>query len=243
MPNIKYAIGSAASRLMHAALRNRWLPLVREVPRGLSVWYDVQRLAGQRDVGVIFDVGANIGQTAYQLVRYFPKSEIHCFEPVRKTFGELQDRYGSAVICHRLAFGSERSDLEISTFSDSELNSFSEVRGDAVPLGKELVQVDTIDRFCSESSIDVIDILKMDVQGWEKSVLMGSSKLLQARSVRFVLAEVGFRNRDKDMQNFGALNHFLDDCGFEFCGFYDNFRWGPEKGYVGFANALYHLPE
>ncbi len=242
MPSLKYVFGSAASRLMHAALRNRWLPLAREVPHGLSVWYDIQRLAGQRDVGVIFDVGANVGQTAYQLVRYFPKSEIHCFEPVRGTFEELQARYGSVVKCHRLAFGSERSDKEISTSSNSELNSFSEVRDEAVSLGTELVSVDTIDQFCKDNSIEAIDVLKMDVQGWEKHVLIGASDMLKSRSVSFVLAEVGFRSRDRDMQDFAELNSFLESLGFELCGFYDGFRWGPGRSYLGFANALYQRP-
>ena len=227
---------------MHTVLQSRSFPLIREVPRGLSVWYDVQRLACSRDFGVIFDVGANVGQTAYGLVRYFPKSEIYCFEPVRDTFNILCSRYGTMVNCYRLAFGAERSDMEISTFSESELNSFCEVRASAISVGRERVVVDTVDGFCETHRIETIDILKMDVQGWEMNVITGAANMLDRRSVRFVLAEVGFRARDRDMQDFGELNGFLDKLGFELCGFYDHFRWGPGKGYLGFTNALFWLP-
>lgn len=241
MASWKHAVGSQANRALHAILRNRRLPLVREVPRGLSVWYDIQRLAGRREFGVILDVGANVGQTAHGLVRYFPDAEIHCFEPVSETFTALRQRYGTLANCHCLAFGAKRGEMEISTFSDPELNSFSPVRSDAVPVGSERVLVDTIDQWCEDQHIKGIDILKMDVQGWEMNVLRGAANTLDRRSVRFVLAEVGFRSRDRDMQDFGELNAFLDRLGFEFCGFYDNFRWGPGKGYLGFANALYCL--
>jgi hypothetical protein len=43
--------------------------------------YDVQRFARARDLNVIFDVGANIGQTAYDLVRYLPKANIFVLSP------------------------------------------------------------------------------------------------------------------------------------------------------------------
>lgn len=227
---------------MHAALRHPWFPLARGVPHGLSAWYDIQRLADRREFGVIFDVGANVGQTAYQLVRYFPRAQIHCFEPVGETFQKLSRQYGTQVTCHRIALGETHAEMEISTFSDPELNSFSEVRADAVPLGREVVPVDTVDRFCETHCIQRIDVLKMDVQGWEMNVLRGATDMLQKRRVQFILAEVGFRVRDRDMQDFAELNSFLDTLGFELCGFYDTFSWGPSKGYIGFASALYSLP-
>jgi hypothetical protein len=81
------------------------------------------------------------------------------------------------------------------------------------------------------------------VQGWEMEVLKGAAVMLGRHAVRFIFTEVGFRTRDTDIQLFDELNRHLEGIGYEFCGLYEPFRWGPKKLYVGFANALYVLPE
>jgi hypothetical protein len=50
----------------------------------------------------------------------------------------------------------------------------------------------------------------MDVQGWELEVLEGAKHMIAGQRIRFVLAEVGFRRRDSDMQYFEDLNFFLN---------------------------------
>lgn len=240
MSNVRHLIGQTINRAMHLALRN--LPMTRVFPQGVSVFYDIQRIAGQREIGPMFDVGANVGQTAWGLTRYFPGSPLYCFEPVSATFDQLRRNYGGRATCVQMALGSERTTQEIATFADSELNSFCEVRSSAISLGSEIVTIDTVDQFCAEHAIPHLGLLKLDVQGWEMEALKGARQMIQAGEIRFIFAEVGFRARDKDMQPFAELNDFLDDAGYEFCGLYDNFRWGQSKGFVGFANALYALP-
>ena len=41
------------------------------------------------DSPVIFDVGANVGQTVESFLNIWPKAEIHCFEPMEKAFADL----------------------------------------------------------------------------------------------------------------------------------------------------------
>jgi hypothetical protein len=43
------------------------------------------------------------------------------------------------------------------------------------------------------------------------------------------------------MQHYCALNEVLEEQGYWLCGFYQPFRWGPDKRYLGFSNALYTL--
>jgi FkbM family methyltransferase len=40
------------------------------------------------------------------------------------------------------------------------------------------VEVKTVDSYCQENSIDHIDFLKMDVEGWERDVLLGAQAML-----------------------------------------------------------------
>jgi FkbM family methyltransferase len=239
---LRHLVGHWFIRCIHAVLCARAFPLTRYVPRGWSYLYDIQRHAGARDIGPVLDVGANTGQTAWGLVRYFPSSAIYCFEPVRQTYEILLRDYGTRATCVNMALGSAPGEKAIQLLSDPELNTFSDVRGGAVPVGVEVVTVSTVDRFCAEHGITQIGLLKLDVQGWEMEVLNGAARMLGAGAVRSIYAEVGFRRRDTDMQAFAPLNDHLDRLGYEFCGLYDAYRWGETKSFVGFANALYVLP-
>jgi FkbM family methyltransferase len=242
MANLRYIAGALLGRSTHAVLASRLLPTTRYVPLGLSAFYDIQRFNGVRDVGVIFDVGANTGQTAWGLTKYFRRSEIYCFEPVAATHAILERNYGRKARCVKMALGRQIGVKTIQLFSDSELNTFSEARGAARPLGSETVPVTTVDHFCADNGITQVGLLKLDVQGWELEVLEGARGMLDRRAIRFIFAEVGFRDRDTDMQAFAPLNDHLGALGYELCGFYDPFRWGKAKSILGFANALYILP-
>ena len=229
----------------HALLSSPWFPLTRYVPRGAVCWYDISRFAGTRRLGVIFDVGANVGQTAWVLVRYFPGATIYCFEPAAGPFGVLQCKYGSRrnVHCINAALGADAEKRTLLVGADTELNTFvtDGPRGGRLT-DHEVVEVDTVDRFCAARDIAQIDVLKMDVQGWECAVLSGAARMVAERRVRFVVSEVGFSRLDAYMAYFSDLHSIMEKSGYIFCGLYDNVRWGPTKQFVGFANALYCLP-
>ena len=46
-----------------------------------------------KDNPVIFDVGANQGQSIERFRKIFPKSIIHSFEPIKKEFEMLRNKY------------------------------------------------------------------------------------------------------------------------------------------------------
>ena len=59
---------------------------------GIDPIVDIARLSERFGVGVhrIFDVGANVGQTAIAFRTAFPRAEIFCFEPVKATLQQLR---------------------------------------------------------------------------------------------------------------------------------------------------------
>ncbi len=239
---LRHAIGSAFGRAEHGLLAAPAVPLTRYFPAGRSWLYDIARYSGSRDIGVALDVGANVGQTAHQLIRYLPKARIVCFEPTPTAFDALKSAYSDRVECVAAAIGRETGTASLKLHEDSQLNSFATVRTGQKQTDTVDVPVYALDDYCGGHGITQIDILKMDVQGWEMEVLAGAQGLLSSGRVRFVYAEVGFRSRDTDMQSFGELNAHMDALGYEFCGLYEPFRWGRSKAFLGFANALYALP-
>src|SRR6476661_6549330 len=80
------------------------------LPRGVSLRMDVARFLPSLRLDIIFDVGANVGQSATAYVTEFPKSLVYCFEPVDETFRLLQENVGKYenVRPYRLAFAAAR---------------------------------------------------------------------------------------------------------------------------------------
>lgn len=240
-------MGSSLNRAMHALLSRPTFPLTRAIPHGWSWPFDASRYAGTRNFNVIFDAGANVGQTASTLLQYFPETRIFSFEPVDHTFAQLKDNMGSHphVTCVNEALGAQTGEETVLLQENSELNTLSEAspRDPESVTGKEVVSIDTVDSFCQRHDISHVDVLKMDVQGYELNILEGATDLIDAHRVRIIYSEVSFSERDADMQSFCELNQWLHDRGYRLCGFYEGFRWGTCKQYLGFSNALYISPD
>src|SRR5690606_21019208 len=104
--------------------------------------------------------------------------------------------------------------------------------------GVEVVKIATLDQFAVEQKINCIDILKIDVEGYELSVLKGALWLLTNHRVRFVYAEIGF-HRNRRHQCFSQLFDFMSALDYDLCGFYEVFKDGRKNQYTVFCNALF----
>lgn len=244
--NYRFLIGHSLNVIVNKILSNSYFPLTRYIPKGIYPLYDIQFFSGTRKLQTVFDVGANIGQTARGFIQYFPNSQIYCFEPVSQSFRTLSQNFSEFpnVHCINKGLGSNQEIIKINLYKDSQLDTLIKngPREDQ-KIGEEEISLDSLDNFCNSQKIRYIDLLKMDVQGWESEVLRGASSFLDSRRIHFILTEVGFRNSDSDMQHFSEINSFLEENGFWLCGFYHSFRWGDRKQYLGFSNALYIQPE
>jgi FkbM family methyltransferase len=242
---IKHFIGSTTSSAVKDLIRSQRFPLTRYFPRGFDWIYDAQRFANTRKFQTIFDVGANVGQTAAGLASAFPNADIYCFEPISESFRVLDSRFGKRTHCLPIALGSAPAIMKVNLRRDSETNSLLSTDPDVTHYTGEVetIEVSTADLVCAQQRINSIDILKMDVQGWELEVLLGASAILGGGRVRFIFSEVGFDHRSVEMVSFGDIFDAVTKYGFIFCGFYDAYRYGPQKRFVPFCNALFLNPK
>jgi len=67
--------------------------IYRILPRGINFAVDIQSTFPGYKIKTIFDVGANVGQSAKKFLVQFPGSHIYCFEPVTDTFRLLSNNY------------------------------------------------------------------------------------------------------------------------------------------------------
>ncbi|BBD57366.1 methyltransferase FkbM [Nostoc sp. HK-01] len=240
--NHRYIIGKTLSNIGNTILASELMPLTRIVPQGISYPYDIKRIAKNRKIKTIFDVGANIGQTSRFLNWHFPQAEIFAFEPINETFKTLQKNthYLNKIQCFHSALGSHESEKLIYIREDSELNTLIEPSELPSNFKKtETVKITTIDTIAKKRQLTSIDILKMDVQGYELEVIYGAEFYVKNNLINFIYAEIDFDEHNKECQDFGELNKFLVKNNFKFSGFYEVFRWGENKRYFGFCNALF----
>ncbi|TAJ82274.1 MAG: FkbM family methyltransferase [Gallionellaceae bacterium] len=185
-----------------------------------------QRLVQVREP-VIFDVGAHKGDVSKIYRALFPSSRIYAFEPFPQSFQELTGNVGgdAQIHCFELAISNieGRAILNGNKFAPTNSLLQGDKRG-ALYWGAGVldtvsqveVKTTSIDSFCVDAGIPHIDILKIDVQGAEFSVLEGCSQYLKNHSVSLIYAEFIMCPTYKGQHTFYDYVKFLNSFGYEF---------------------------
>jgi FkbM family methyltransferase len=192
---------------------------------------------------VVFDVGANVGQTIRAVQRAWPTPRIIAFEPTPALAQQLRKDFGSQVQIMPVALGAEPSMLELHTYETSVLNSLLplETKADSVfshakDTGIVRVELDTVDRVCHTLGIAQLDLLKIDTQGYDLNVLHGAKAKLSSGSVRFVLVEMNFVRLYESQCFASDIQNFMAEQRFKMIDLYEKFRVGPA---LGWCTALF----
>ena len=153
-------------------------------------------------VNVIFDVGANKGQSTAMFVERWPSATIHAFEPHPQVSADYAARFAGNPNVHLVTacVGAEAGRANLKTYgARTGINSLLPFTADAgrwvgviEPDGEVSVPVIRLDDYCAERKIDRIDFLKIDTQGYESRVLAGASRMLAAHAIGLIRAAAIF---------------------------------------------------
>lgn len=214
-------------------------------PVGLDHAHDVARFLGSAtDVKVIFDVGANEGQTTERYLRTFPCAQIYSIEPFKTAYNSLVKRVStsSRVRTFQLAFADINRSARIQLVPSSMLNSLrNEVSDCSACPDAELIQIRTLDSFCAEQNISHIDLLKTDTEGFDLEVLKGAEGMLRSKRIQFVLTEATLHPEDSYHTSFFRVTEYLWGFGYCFVDFYDHafVSCNPTRPPLDYCNALF----
>lgn len=143
------------------------------------------------DEPVVFDVGFHDGASTDEILRARPKAQVTGFDPSRYA---LQCYEKNFVSDKRVAFvnqglSSEPGELEFHDYQNmcNSLVPRKEMPGQTPTIYK--VQITTIDKFCTERGIDRVNLMKIDVEGYDLSVLEGARGLLANQGVDLFMFE------------------------------------------------------
>jgi FkbM family methyltransferase len=136
----------------------------------------------------VFDVGANMGSMTLAFAQRVTRGRVYAFEPTHSAYSRLLENLSlNPELASRVtpvkAFLSDRSSGEhgLSAFSSWKLDGS---RADRHPLhggtveSAEGVPAVSLDDFCRDRGIDRLDLLKIDTDGHELSVLRGAHRIL-----------------------------------------------------------------
>lgn len=173
---------------------------------------------------VIFDVGANIGQSIELYRTFFPESVIHSFEPNPEAFTILEKQWGytEGVSLYPKALNSNPGTFPFHVTNVPEVSSLLHPDPKLMKLSVDnkydfkKIEVDciTLDQFCSDSCISP-DILKLDVQGAELEVLKGGDKLLASGTISLLYVEAIFAESYNEQMTFENLLIFCSQHGYK----------------------------
>ncbi len=151
--------------------------------------------------GVVFDVGANQGRWAKAVKDSAPGAQVHCFEISPKTFANLQTAMGGAGDVRLNNFGlSDKAD-EIQFRDYGTNHGGNTLIQDPCyvhnkPVEMVSAKVVTGAEYCKEQDVAKIDLLKIDVEGWEYFVLKGFEQMIADKKIKIVQFEYGYNQAD-----------------------------------------------
>ena len=155
---------------------------------------------------VVFDVGANEGQTIEEYRERYPNSIIHAFEPDPVSFKKMKENTSEQLnlFYNNNALGKmlEKKELfqnpydlinsfyKVDKKNDSVVSNIHPKIGGSFNVDSVVVDVMSLDDYVQISKVEKINILKIDVSGFEPEVLEGARNSLKNQKIDLINVQV-----------------------------------------------------
>lgn len=157
------------------------------------------RMFPPQNKSVFFDVGTNAGSFLKILQHYKIYSNIHCFEPHPVISKKTKSIYQN-VKMNQICLSNHNGEVDIHfPLHSVGLSSIIE-RPVFKNLGTEVRKVSvkcmTLDEYCKSNNVELIDFIKIDVEGAEKMIIEGASEMFKLKKIKAGLFEIGETLKD-----------------------------------------------
>ena len=170
---------------------------------------------------IVLDIGGNIGQTALMMAQQLGNTgHIYSFEPYPGTFEQLKRNLAfnpsisKYIQPENIAVGAMQDSLMMHQDCITNSGANRMVSKNLAPTnGQVKVPVSTIDIFVHQQQLDIIDFVKIDVEGFEMQVLKGGHSTLTKFKPRLFI-ELDDNNLRKQGSNAAELSGYLQSLGY-----------------------------
>ena len=160
----------------------------------MSYYWDSRFLAHlqKESVQTVFEVGARYGDETLRLRDTFRNCIVHSFECNPITIATCRDKLGNVdgVYFNEVGLGEKDEILPFYSYvagNDGASSFFKRIDFDNTQKKTGEIRIQRLDRYCENNHVSTIDLLCMDVQGYELNVLKGAGNLIN--NVRYVIME------------------------------------------------------
>lgn len=199
---------------------------------------------------IIFDVGAYHGLWISKYLKKFPNTKAYLFEPSSNSFLRLSEKFknNKKVTINQIALSNELGtqvfNLNTKQYTNSLLDldnkaSDSWINDKLENIAQEEVLVNTLDNFMLDNNLKRINLLKLDVQGYESRVLDGALNTLTKGMIDFVLLEVIVAPTYNKQSKVSTLFDIFEKCNFKLYGIYD-IEKSPKRSKIQQFDALFY---
>lgn len=132
----------------------------------------------------IFDIGTNVGDVALHAAKLVGEmGEIHCFEPDPRNYIRLDINLRlnkfTNIVSNQVGLGHEAGSFKIEVVESGNLGMNRIVSNELDHKDYRLVEIITLDSYVLETNMENIDLVKIDVEGFEYNVLKGSVNVVE----------------------------------------------------------------
>ncbi|MEX0661308.1 MAG: FkbM family methyltransferase [Balneolaceae bacterium] len=191
---------------------------------------------------MIFDVGANIG---YYTLQFAQKTDghVYAFEPMYYQYNTLLkniDINNLSNVYPIKQIVSDHAGKQRIYFSGMDNTAASSVVNQTDYY--EDVPSVSLDKFCKEKNIEWIDLIKIDVEGYELHVLKGLSGMLESHKVKHLFIEIAEQHLQKAGDSSEELINYLKQ--FQYKGYSiktgkpDEYELGNNESLVYFTDEI-----
>lgn len=177
-----------------------------------------------KEVSVVFDIGAAVGDTARPLLKAFPKADVYCFEPFADSFERLKHRtakHGNRAKHFNFGLYNRNGDIDFYITDHRESNSINNFNTGHIADRIEKIEIRRLDDVVRELGVTHIDFMKIDVEGAEKELLEGAKETLAITDTIFV--EISPLRKGPHNHDYIDVFEYLHQAGFSLYGIMSDF--------------------
>jgi FkbM family methyltransferase len=139
----------------------------------------------------LMDIGANIGLYTLWMSRFVGSGgKVHSFEPDKTNFSKLQMNISANALEDRVRVNEKAlSDIDGSLCFTTGLDKENHIAASDEP-GTVVIPAQRLDSYAEANGVPEIAYLKIDVEGFEYSVLRGAYRLLSEKKVQVIQLEI-----------------------------------------------------
>lgn len=166
---------------------------------------------------IIFDVGAEDGDSTERYLKLFSEPNIHNFEPRPDQFEIMKSKFNDKknIYINNFALGSKAEIKIFNQIKGGGRSSFLISTVDDLSKQEQIeVEVETVDTYVKKNNIKKINLLKIDVQGFEDEVLKGAQETLKLNKIDIIELELIVGNLYDKTLSFGEIENIICPYGY-----------------------------